>query len=141
MVVKGGFGAAICRSGNEPWSVAPPAVKMIDDIAAGDTFDAAFIQSGERQEPNMKYRIAAWAFVGFAVAGCWALYAFAATPPAMTSGAPIMTLVEFTCPVVLVSMYFNVGVSLYACLVANAATYALLGLIVETLRRRLNHAQ
>lgn len=89
----------------------------------------------------MKYRIAVWAIVGFAVAGCWALYAFATMPPAMTSGDPIMTLVEFTCPIVLAGFYFHFGVSLYASLIANAATYALLGLIVETLRRPLNHAQ
>ena len=110
---------------------------MIDDIGAGDTFDAAFIQSGERKEPNMKYRIAAWAFVGFAVAGCWALYAFAATPPAMTSGAPIMTLVEFTCPVVLASIYFHFALGLYSSLLANAATYGSIGLIVETLGQQL----
>jgi hypothetical protein len=87
----------------------------------------------------MKYRIAAWAFV--AVAGCWALYAFANAPATMMSREPILTLIEFTCPVVLVAFYFHFGVSLYTTLVANAATYALLGLIVETLRRRLRHAQ
>ena len=89
----------------------------------------------------MKYRIVAWAFVGFAVAGCWAFYAFANAPATMMSREPLLTLIEFTCPVVLVSFYFNVGVSVYATLVVNAATYALLGLIVETLRRRLHHAQ
>jgi len=89
----------------------------------------------------VRYQIAAWAVVGLAVAGCWALYAFASRPPAMTPGDPIMTLVEFTCPVVLICVYFNVGVSLYASLIANAATYALFGLMVETLRRRLHHEQ
>ena len=85
--------------------------------------------------------IAAWAVVGFAVAGCSALYALATAPATMISREPVLTLIEFTCPVVLVSIYFNVGVSVYVCLVANAATYALLGLMVETLRRRLKHAQ
>ncbi len=89
----------------------------------------------------MKYRIAAWAFVGFAVAGCWGLFAFANAPAVMMSRDPVLTLVEFTCPVVFASFYFHFGVSLYASLVANAATYALLGLIVETLRRRLRLAQ
>jgi len=89
----------------------------------------------------MKYRIVAWAIAGFAVAGCWALYAFATTPPAITSADPIMTLVEFTCPVVLAGGYFHFGISLYWSLVANAATYAWLGLIVETLRQRPDHAK
>ena len=89
----------------------------------------------------MKYRIAAWAIVGFAVAGCWTLFALANSPATMMSRDPILTLMEFTCPLVLVGFYFHFGVSLYATLVANAATYALLGLIAETLRRRLKHAQ
>ena len=89
----------------------------------------------------MKYRIAMWASAGFLVAGCWALYAFATAPPAMTSADPIMTLVEFTCPVVVASVYFHFGVSLHWSLLANAATYVLIGLIVETLRQRLNQAK
>jgi sugar/nucleoside kinase (ribokinase family) len=43
VVVKRGSSAAICRRGNEQWSLAPPAVKMVDDIGAGDTFDSGFI--------------------------------------------------------------------------------------------------
>jgi hypothetical protein len=88
----------------------------------------------------MKSRISIWASVGFLVACSWALYAFAATPPAMTSADPILTLVKFTCPVVAAGFYFHFGVSLYWSLLANAATYALLGLIVETLRRQPKHA-
>jgi len=89
----------------------------------------------------MKYRIAAWASAGFLVAACWALYAFATTPPPIISADPIMTLVEFTCPVVLAGTYFHFGVSLYWSLLANAATYALLGLIAETLRQRPDPAK
>jgi sugar/nucleoside kinase (ribokinase family) len=43
VVVKRGSGAAICRSGDEQCSLAPPAVKVLDDIGAGDTFDAGFV--------------------------------------------------------------------------------------------------
>jgi sugar/nucleoside kinase (ribokinase family) len=43
VVVKRGSAAAICRSGDEQWSLAPPTVKMVDDIGAGDTFDAGFV--------------------------------------------------------------------------------------------------
>jgi sugar/nucleoside kinase (ribokinase family) len=43
VVVKCGSAAAICRKGEEQWSSAPPTVKMVDDIGAGDTFDSGFI--------------------------------------------------------------------------------------------------
>jgi sugar/nucleoside kinase (ribokinase family) len=43
VVVKRGSGSAICRSGHEQWSLAPPKVQLVDDIGAGDSFDAAFI--------------------------------------------------------------------------------------------------
>jgi hypothetical protein len=85
----------------------------------------------------MKRRIAICACTGFMVAGCGALYALATTPPAMTSADPIMTLVRLTCPIMLISFY---PLSLYLVLLANAATYALVGLIVETLRQQFHHA-
>ena len=43
VVVKRGSGSAICRSGDEQWSLAPPSVEVVDDIGAGDSFDAGFI--------------------------------------------------------------------------------------------------
>src|SRR4029077_10649977 len=43
VVVKRGAGSAICRSGEQQWSLAPPTVKLVDDVGAGDTFDAGFI--------------------------------------------------------------------------------------------------
>jgi sugar/nucleoside kinase (ribokinase family) len=43
VVVKRGSDSAICRCGDEQWSFAPPPVHMVDDIGAGDTFDAGFI--------------------------------------------------------------------------------------------------
>lgn len=43
VVVKRGSSAAICRSGDEQWSLAPPQVKAVDDIGAGDTFAAGFV--------------------------------------------------------------------------------------------------
>jgi sugar/nucleoside kinase (ribokinase family) len=45
VVVKRGAGSAICRKGDEQWSMSPPAVQVVDDIGAGDTFDAGFIHS------------------------------------------------------------------------------------------------
>ncbi len=89
----------------------------------------------------MKHRIAIWAIVGFVVAGGWAVYAWVSTPPAMTFGDPLMSLVQLTCPIVFASFHFHFGVSLYWCLLANAAAYALAGLMAEGLRKRLHHAR
>jgi hypothetical protein len=85
----------------------------------------------------MKYRILMWAVAGLLIAGFWALYALVGTPPALTSADPMMTLVRLTCPIALFSSY---PIHLYWVLLANAATYALVGLVVETLRRQLKHA-
>jgi hypothetical protein len=85
----------------------------------------------------MKSRLGIWAGGGFLVAVCWALYAFATQPPAMTSADPLWTLVQISCPIAFASIHFHFGVSLYWSLVANAATYALIGLAVETVRLRL----
>ena len=89
----------------------------------------------------MKYRITMWASAGFLIACCWALYAFATTPPAMTSVDPIVNLVELTCPVVFASIHLHFALGLYWSIVANAATYGLIGLIVETLRHQLHYSK
>lgn len=86
----------------------------------------------------MKYRIGMWAIAGFLVAGIWALYALAITPPALGPGDPLLPLVRLTCPIALLSFY---PIRLEWVLLANAVTYTLVGLIVETLRRRLSHAK
>jgi sugar/nucleoside kinase (ribokinase family) len=44
VVVKRGSSAAICRSGQEQVSLMPPTVKAVDDIGAGDSFDAGFVR-------------------------------------------------------------------------------------------------
>jgi sugar/nucleoside kinase (ribokinase family) len=43
VVVKRGASAAICRSGQEQYSLVPPSVKPVDEVGAGDSFDAGFI--------------------------------------------------------------------------------------------------
>ncbi len=48
------------------------------------------------------------------------------------------TLVSLTCPVAIAGRH---PISLYEVLVANTVTYALVGLIVETLRHQLHHAK
>ena len=86
----------------------------------------------------MKYRIAMWASAGFLVAGFWALYAYT-TAPIPINGI-VWTLIRLTCPVVQAGFYFHFGIKLYWVLLANAATYALVGLTVETVLR-LDHAK
>jgi hypothetical protein len=86
----------------------------------------------------MKYRIAMWAIVGFLVAGFWALFAVATFPSTNERMREVWTLVSITCPVAIAGMHHPV--SLYESLAANVVTYALVGLIVETLRKRLHHA-
>jgi len=87
----------------------------------------------------MKNRIAIWACVGFLVSGCWGLY-FANAD----KGSPIEPLVYalaiLTQPVAAIARSLKFPVGLHWVVIANAATYALVGLIVETLRPKLHHA-
>lgn len=85
----------------------------------------------------MKYRIAVWAAVGFLVAGGWGLY-FALANKDNPIPTIAYTLMRVTCPIAIAGMY--VPISLYWTLLVNAATYALVGLIVEALRQKLHHA-
>lgn len=87
----------------------------------------------------MKYQIAIWASAGFLVAASWALY-FAMRIKDNPIEPLVYTLGSLTQPVVLIGSHFHFGMSFYLVILANAATYALVGLIVETLRQRLHHA-
>ena len=85
----------------------------------------------------MKYRIAIWAAAGFLVASAWAVYLLVRSKDHLVE--PIVsTLIRLTCPVAIIGSHYPV--SLYSTLVANVATYALIGLVVETLRRQLDHS-
>ena len=87
----------------------------------------------------MKYRIAIWASAGFLVAASWALY-FAMRSKDNPIEPIVYILGSLTQPVVLIGSYFHFGMSFYLVIFANAATYAVIGLIVETLRQRLHPA-
>ena len=50
----------------------------------------------------------------------------------------VSALVRLTYPIAIVGLHYPV--SLYLALAANVATYALVGLVVETLRRQLNRS-
>lgn len=87
----------------------------------------------------MKFRIAMWAAAGFLVAGFWALFAFAIFPSTSERMRDVSALVSLTCPVAIAGKHHPI--SLYEALAANTVTYALVGLIVETLRRQMHHAR
>jgi hypothetical protein len=85
----------------------------------------------------MKYRIAIWAAAGFLVASGWAVYFFVKNKDLPIE--PIVSaLIRLSCPIAIVGSHFPV--SLYSAVAANVATYALVGLVVETLRRQFNHS-
>ena len=83
----------------------------------------------------MKFRIAIWAGVGALVVVLWTLY-ISATSPTPLGNARI--LAYLTCPIALAHNY---ALSFYLVLLVNAATYALLGTVVETIRRHYNQTR
>jgi hypothetical protein len=82
----------------------------------------------------MKFRIAMWATAGFLVASGWALYFVVASKDRLIE--PVSAIVRFTCPIAIVGTHYPV--SLYSAIVANVATYALVGLVIEILRRQFS---
>jgi hypothetical protein len=81
----------------------------------------------------MKYRICAWTSAGFLVASFWAFYLF----PTATNSTSLLTLARFTCPIAFV----DVPLRFYWVVLANAATYALVGGLVEAVRHPKATAQ
>ena len=77
----------------------------------------------------MKLRIAIWTSVGALVVVFWTLYISATFP---TPLGIVRTLAYLTCPIALAQHY---ALSFYFVLLVNAATYALVGTVVETMRR------
>jgi hypothetical protein len=88
----------------------------------------------------VKHRIVLWTGAGFLAAAFWALYFYPTAPTPITSAEPMWTLARLTCPVVFASFYFHFPIGVYWAILANAATYALIGLTVEALRRQRKHA-
>lgn len=87
----------------------------------------------------MKYRIAMWASAGLLGAGLWGLVAVATFPDTSQRMRDVWPLIGLTCPVAIVGRHYAIGV--YEALAANTVTYALIGLMTETLRRQLRHAK
>lgn len=78
----------------------------------------------------MKLRIAMWTSVGALIVVFWTLYISATFP---TPLGVLKTLAYLTCPIALAQRY---ALSFSFVLLVNAATYALAGTVVETIRRR-----
>jgi hypothetical protein len=80
----------------------------------------------------------AWAVVGFLVASGTAS---ADGCGDASSSSLLGALGRITCPVVYVGMLLHVPVRFYWAIAANAATYALMGMLVEVLHSQIRHAQ
>jgi len=78
-----------------------------------------------------------WASAGFLVSAGWGFY-FATTNKAIPIRLIVDALARLTQPAAAVVLYFNPHylLGLRAVAIANAVTYAFVGLIVETIRRR-----
>ncbi|HTZ97792.1 MAG TPA: hypothetical protein VMB18_15430 [Terriglobales bacterium] len=85
----------------------------------------------------MRYRVARWAAGGFLVTAFWALYAFPTFVPTTSAEMLLYTLARFTQPIVAVGAHLHVGIRVYWVLLANVATYAVAGLIVESLATKI----
>jgi hypothetical protein len=86
----------------------------------------------------MKRRIVLWARVGFIVACVWVILSFAIP----LSPQPVLWgLVRLTCPIATIGLAFHFGVKWYWLIASNVAAYALIGLVVESLRLLRHHPQ
>ena len=88
----------------------------------------------------MKRRIAMWAAGGFIISGVWAILTFL-TPPMTFANPAVRNVAILVQPIALVSFHFHVPMHFLQVMVANAATYGLAGLMVESLRRPMHAAR
>lgn len=79
----------------------------------------------------MRLRIAIWAGVGALVVILWTVY----ISGTLTAPVP-WTIVYLTCPIAVARHY---ALSFYFVLLVNAGTYALVGRVVEIMRRHHKH--
>ena len=81
----------------------------------------------------MKSRIAIWAATGALVAAFWAAYIATTMQNLKYPGSIGAVLIRITCPIALANHH---AMSIYQVVAANIATYALVGLVVEIVRRQ-----
>jgi hypothetical protein len=85
----------------------------------------------------MKLRIAIWAVAGAIIVLSWS-FCFMATPA--NNLGNLWILVYLACPITYLGRHYPHPVSLYSVLVVNIATNALVGTVVEILRRQYKQA-
>lgn len=88
----------------------------------------------------MRQRIAGWAAAGFLIASCWLVYLSARSFPLTSGETMIYALARLSQPVVSLGSYFHFGIRFYWVILANTATYALVGLLAESVRKKLHPA-
>ena len=73
----------------------------------------------------------------------WFVYVFGTLPIPRISTNPVFlwNLIQLTCPIAFIDSHFHLGLPVYEVMLANAATYAVLGLIVEIMRRKPGQAK
>ena len=81
----------------------------------------------------MKRRIGMWAGVGLLVAAFWAIYLYPTALPIISSHPILWLLARVSQPFVFASFYFHRDLRFYWAIAANVATYAVVGVLVETL--------
>ena len=82
----------------------------------------------------MMRRIAMWAGAGLLIALGWELFAFITYPLSVERVHQLWILFKITCPLVAVSIRYSMA--WYVALLANTATYAVIGIVLEMLRPR-----
>jgi hypothetical protein len=88
---------------------------------------------------KVTFRVGMWAAAGLLIAMGWGLY-FATANKATPIGPLVFVMARLTQPVVaLIVSYLTPDVGLRAAVIANAATYAMVGLFVETVRKQLTN--
>ena len=84
----------------------------------------------------MRKRIAIWTALGLFIACCWTVWAFATAPDVEVTrrgmDRVILALALITCPAI------ALGVMFYWVIPLNGVTYAVLGSVVESFRRKSN---
>jgi hypothetical protein len=78
----------------------------------------------------MTRRVSLWALAGFVVACCWFIYSTATAP---NPNLARWTIVAITAPASLIGR--TMPLAYYWFILLNAAIYALVGLVIEMLRR------
>lgn len=84
----------------------------------------------------MKLRIAMWAGLGALVVVVWGVYISMTLSNPLGTGGVGRALVYLTCPIAIASQHPQ---GFYFVLFINSATYALVGSVVETMRRLYKH--